>query len=544
MLAWIKSVSQRILSLILVILFSLMGGAAAIYATANGPWGSQDAATYLVTALNMLRGNGAGYYLADGTFKVLVIQPPFFPFVMSLIGRLGVNLVAAARWLNVTLFAATILVVGLIFIKFSRSPLLAVPACLLVGAFPNMLKMAVSAMSEPLFVFLFVLGLFGLMGFLRSGGGRWLVLAGLASGFLTLTRYIGIALLPAGALAILLFLPGRWKKRLGSAVLFALLAGLPFLIWEGWIYFALNHSLTGRTMVFDRQSMAGGVVNFYTTATQIALGWIPLGGQIWGLRFRWRYAVIFLVLAGVLTMTLLAARRSRKAGGASAGGELQLFSACGFWVIAYLFAYLFTLLFTKPVSPVEARTLLPVFVGLALAWMAALAGWQAAWFHGRLAWLQTLPWLIAGLGLCLYLPATVNGVLIPYHPGVGKTAYAWGHSETMAAVRALPADVPIVSNDSYVIWVWAGRPAYDLMENIQEAFVNHNTPYGTDVNDPAQIAFRQKGAALVIFNEEFASQLQGAYGGMGKARLGTLFQGLSVGGQYSDGAIYYYPANH
>jgi 4-amino-4-deoxy-L-arabinose transferase-like glycosyltransferase len=542
MSALLERVSVRTLSLIAVGLISLVGGAAAIYATANGPWGSQDAATYIATARNLLRGIGAGYYLADGTFRVLVIQPPFFPWVLSVIGRLGVNLVVAARWLNVTLFVATLFLTGLIFIRYSASPLLAIPACVLLGIFPNLVKMSSSAMSEPLFIFLFVVSLFCLLAYLKTGATRWLVLAGVFSGSLSLTRYIGIAMIPAGALGILLFFRGGWKERVLRAIAFGVLASLPFLVWEAWIYFALNHSLTGRTLVFDRQALLGGFVNFYTAVTQIVLGWIPLGDQLWGLRFRWRYALIFLALAGLIMVTLLAAQRTRRAASQATGNrELQLFSIAGFWVVAYLVVYLLTLVFTKPVSPVEPRTLLPVYVGLALAWMGALACWQNAWFKGRLRWLQVLPWLVAFVGLYWFTPTTINSIIIPYHQGAGRTAYSWRSSETMAAVSQLPATLPIVSNDSYAIWVWAGRPAYDVMENLQEAFIHRDTPYGSDLSDPAQIAFRQKGAALVIFSDEFAGQLQNKYEDAGRARLNSLFTGLVLGARYSDGAIYYYP---
>jgi len=542
MSALLKRVSVRTLSLIAVGLISLAGGAAAIYASANGPWGSQDAATYIATARNMLRGIGAGYYLADGTFRVLVIQPPFFPWALSVIGRLGVNLVVAARWLNVSLFVATLFLAGLIFIRYSASPLLGVPVCLLLGIFPNMVKMFSSAMSEPLFIFLIVVSLFCLLAYLKTGSSRWLILAGIFSGLLPLTRYIGLAMIPAGALGILLFLRGSWKERLLKAVVFGVAASLPFLVWEAWIYFAVNHSLTGRTLVFDRQALQAGFVNFYTTVTRIVLGWIPLGDHIWALRFRWRYTLIFLALAGLVIATLLAARRTRGAASRATGNsELQLFSIAGFWVFAYLAIYLLTLVFTKPVSPVEPRTLLPVYVGLALAWMGALACWQNAWFDGRLRWLRVLPWLTAFLGLFWFTPTTINSIIIPYHQGTGRTAYSWRSSETMAAISELPASAPIVSNDSYAIWVWAGRPAYDVMENLQEAFINRDTPYGSDLSDPAQIAFRQKGAALVIFSDEFAGQLQNTYGDAGRARLNSLFTGLVLGARYSDGAIYYYP---
>jgi len=108
-------------------------------------------------------------------------------------------------------------------------------------------------------------------------------------------------------------------------------------------------------------------------------------------------------------------------------------------------------------------------------------------------------------------------------------------------VRDLPPGVPVVSNNAALLLLWADCPAYELMEDINPEFIVQTTPYGSDTSDRSQVVFREHGAALVIFREQFLGQFKGAFGEKGLTRLNTIFTGLVIGGQYADGTIYFYP---
>ena len=88
--------------------------------------------------------------------------------------------------------------------------------------------------------------------------------------------------------------------------------------------------------------------------------------------------------------------------------------------------------------------------------------------------------------------------------------------------------------------MWADRPAYDLMENLNPDFMKQNSSYGSDDTDAAQRVFRQ-GAVLVVFND-FPDQFESIYKRRGRERLATIFDGLTIIGQYPDGTIYMYPS--
>jgi hypothetical protein len=127
-----------------------------------------------------------------------------------------------------------------------------------------------------------------------------------------------------------------------------------------------------------------------------------------------------------------------------------------------------------------------------------------------------------------------------YSTGIGYMASVWRDSPAMARLRQLPADVPIISNETTAVTFLTGRPAYALQEIYQDQPQTPFRVYGSGA-DAAQAAFRQKGAALVLFNttlhEDFAM-----YGDQVDERLAALTDGLYCDYQGEDGAIYFYKA--
>jgi hypothetical protein len=538
----LKKMTGGGISLVTICLIAIAGGGAAIYSSANGPWGAQDAAMYVITARNMMRGIGFGYFLPTGQFSVWTIKPPFYSLLLAVIGRSGIDLVDAARWLNVFLFVGTIILAGLLFLRFSSKPVLSIPACLLLAIFPTMVRMYSSSLSEPLFIFCLLASVFCLLGALKTARYRWLIPAAVLTGLLPMTRYIGTAMLLVGVISLVILLPAGWKERLVKTVLFGLLSGLPILAWEAWIYFFVDHSMAGRSVGLDRTDLYGNFIRFYSAVTKLVLSWFPLGGNIWNLAFRWRYGVIFLIVASGIAATVLSVRRFHThTSPVLRDGDFQMFSIWGLWGIFYILFLAIDGVIATPNPPITNRILLPLFPGMALGLLASLVCWQNAWFQGRWRWLQLLPWLIGIGAIFWYFPVTYEQVMIPLHTQTGMTSYPWRKSDTMAAVRTLPEDAIIIANDSYTVGVWADRPAYDLMENLQTPFFDRDAPYGSDPYDPAQKAFQAKNAVLVIFDDEFSRQLQNTYGDQGPARMQTLLAGLILVGRYSDGAIYRYP---
>jgi hypothetical protein len=529
------------ISLIIIGLLSILGGAAVTYSTANGPWGYSDPVAYIVAARNLLKGIGLGYYYPSGRFYVLTHYPPFYPLVLAGIGIFRVDLVDAARWLSIILFAATLFSAGLIFIRYSSSPSSAILACILIGIFPTTLTMFSSSMSEPLFVFLFLLCGFSLMGYLRSDNYRWLFFSAVVTGLLPLTRYIGVAIFFAAVVSVLLFIPGAWKERLKKAALFGAISIIPIMLWIIWVYFSVDRTLAGRGMQFDWGMLSGTFRDFRGIFLETIWKWIPFVTSNLGLTSRLRFILIMLTIIIVSSVAWLADRRVRKSmPQAGINSDFHIFGVFGLSSLAYVVVLALTYVFTKPAPDIDDRILLPLYPGIVMSLLGAFTCWQNAWFRNGRPWLKIIPWLIAAVCVYWYYP-TSSWEVNHYQQGQGITIYSWRDSETMKAMRDLPVDVPIVSNNAAAILLWADRPAYELMEDMPKEFINQSTPYGSDMSDRSQEAFREHGAALVIFRSQFQGQLGGTFGEKGLARLKTIFTGLVVGGQYADGTIYFYP---
>jgi len=530
-----NKLSTKHLILAVIILLCIAGAAIAIYTSANGPWGYTDPVVYISTARSLDRGQGLVYYEADAAFRPITIEPPFYPITLGAIGLLRVNLVAAARWLNILAFLASIFIAGWIFYRYSRAPALGVAASALMCAFPYMIWMFSSAYSEPLFVLMFLCGGWSLLAYLEKEKTGLFLLSALLIGLVPATRYAGIAMVLAGGVSVLLLASGRAGVRLKKAILFTCLSSLPIALWLIWIYFSTAHSVGGRSLDLSLHGLSAQFQGFRGIFMDTVWKWVPFQSHGALLGYRLRFFLMGVILVGLLGLCILAERRIRKdaADGAVHSG-IRIFTFFGLASLLFTGVLLLTYLLTHPTIDVDNRMLLPLYVGCVMCFYAAWAVWQAAWFKGKLAGLQALPWLIAIVCVAWYIPQARDEVNY-FHTGDGLTAYHWNRSDLIQAVRGLPANQAVISNDWELLQLWTGRPIYGFWNTFPAKPPIQAGPYGSDPGDKVQAVFCSQGAALVIVNDfpgQFQSQVGKAYDYQG------LFTGLTVYGTYADGKIY------
>lgn len=517
--------------LILLGAFCLLGAALAVYGTANGPWGRSDSAAYLAAARSLASGRGLGFPDSQGNFQFLTHYPPLYSLLLAFFYFLGGDLLATPRWLDVFFYAGTILGCGIIFIRFSRSPWLGPAAAILVGAFPMTVRMSHAAMSEPLFLFLLVWAGYALLSALQSDRRGWAA-AALLAGLLPLVRYVGVAFLLAGVVALLWLSPGGWRVRFGRALRFGLVACLPLLVWLGWAWLAVGGDPAGRTFQVVADGLGEKFRLFVSLFAKVMWEWLPYHPLYPPTRSRLRFALFLLGGLTVAALAFLARWRARRAEGAEAA--FPIFAVFTLASLSYALTLLAAYLFTDPVPDVDDRMLLPFYLSLVLSSLGAVALWQSAWQSGR-RWLAALPWLATVVFLIWWFPQNVYYVCED-HAGWGVTIYAWRGSPTLQALDALPADRPVVSDDAALILLWTGRPVYDLTATLRPDFIAGQAVYGSDPSDPAQRAFCQAGAPLVLFGD-LSTWLETASGAAGRQRLTTLL--ALPGTEYADGEIYY-----
>jgi hypothetical protein len=522
---------------ILTGLLSLFGAWLIFYGTALSPWGGSDSVEYLVSARNMLRGIGIGYYSPNGIFYWISLHPPFYSIMLGAASLPGLDLIDATRWLNIVLFALIIGLSGLLFLRQSSSPALCVLAGLLIMAFPEMLNMSTAAMSEPLFIFLCILEGLLLIGYFRSGRRWFVLLAALVAGLAAVARYVGIALIGAGTVSVFLFCRGKWFGRIKQAMLYFVLACLPLAAWFGCSYFGANHSVAGRTSL-GLSGLLGRLQPFRLLMVSTLWGWMPLQDKLVHVPYRVQLAFLVLVPLVVAVLTFLVYRRyPRKTGSQETSGDLYILGIFGLFSLAYIGFLAFTTAFTSLAPDIDDRMLLPLYVSNVIALLAAFSYWGGSWLAGRWGWLKLIPWLAAALFLFQYAPES-TALLAKQH--VDQGLRAWENSAIVQAVEQLPKDTPVISTRPNILLLWADRPAYPLLVDFSPAFLTQSGPYGSDTQDPLQKIFREKGAALVDFND-LSPQFIQKYGKDSAPRLDLLVKGLVVYRQTPDATIYFYP---
>lgn len=188
---------------------------------------SPDSVVYISVARNILHGNGI--FTFDGT--PLVLQPPLFPISIAAVSRLlNTDPLEGVRILNGTLLGVVVVLGSLLAYLVLRSRLYAFGVAVLLASSHVLLEVSVMAWSEPLFIVLVLVFLVCCLRPYRQNLHGWAVLMGLLVACATLTRYLGVVLLPVGGVVIALW-PGSRRNRLARLLLFAGCAVVPIAIW-------------------------------------------------------------------------------------------------------------------------------------------------------------------------------------------------------------------------------------------------------------------------------------------------------------------------
>jgi hypothetical protein len=533
-----KKILMKRIYLGIIILLSVIGGVIAIYSTTNGPWGGSDPVAYISSAYSLLNGKGLGYYEASTRFTFLTWYPPFYPVMLSAIGLTGMNLVAAARWLNVLSFAASIFIAGWIFLRFSRIPALGVIASALMLSFPYMLEMFSSSYSEPLFILLYLLSGLCLLIYLRKEKTVLLAISALVLGLVPITRYAGIAMLASGILGFFFFTSGKIWPRIKKTSLFALIASLPTILWFIWVYLITNHSVGGRTLPGDSSNSTAMFQSFRLTFTEIFWKWIPFQNMTIPPQYRVRLVSMSIGLIIVIALSILVQLQVREnANPGDKKSDPLVLVYFGVSSLAFVTFLAIAYLFIQTSIALDNRMFLPLFVGLVMGLLGTFATWQTAWFSDRRRLLQVLPWLVGILCVYSYLPQMQQIANDDRH-SITMTSYYWSHSTVIQAVRALPANTPVISNGWELLMLWTQRPINSYWVLSTTTLPIQTTTSGTNPRKYTQSVFCKRGAALVIFNI-YPTQLGENVGENSIHNETDLFTGLSQYETYQDGTIYF-----
>jgi hypothetical protein len=192
-------------------------------------WGAgvtPDSVIYLSTAQNIAKGNGfIGFNPINNTF------PPLFPLAIAFTNLFGLSPTQGARILNALIFGGNILLVGLILKYYSKSLIIAICGALTLIFAKVMIYISFMVWTEPLFIFLILLGMFQLTKFLDTQKRSFFIASAIITGIATITRYAGLPFIASFAFCIFLFSKSDTKKRIFDSISFFLISSSFLLLW-------------------------------------------------------------------------------------------------------------------------------------------------------------------------------------------------------------------------------------------------------------------------------------------------------------------------
>ena len=422
--AWLARFWRDRIALLIVVLAGL-GTAHILVRTAPcGAAVGPDSVFYLSTALNFLAGEGWRDFKGDP----LVLWPPLFPLLLAASGWVGIDPLAAGRWINATAFGLTILAAGCWLRSNLRSQWLALAATATLAASLPLSDLASHFMTDALFVLFTLLALMQLGAFLNWRTAAPLWWAAVFTALAALTRYPGVALIGTG---VLLLLP---LARLRQTLVFGAVSSLPLLavLAHNW---AVTGNLTRATGNRDNprgQSLSDGM----SQAIEVFREWVVPPTPD-GLAYLLCLTVVAVGLAaGVVGL------RSRRPDSETAPVYVRLGLAIPFGTFSVI--YLVFLIVVVPFTvgqKIDSRYLLPIYVPLLLVGAFLLDRFLSIEAASRVAAVRYVVASLVGLGFLAHVGFSARENLRTtqaYVAGYGNTprkCVRWQHSATLKYIR-------------------------------------------------------------------------------------------------------------
>ena len=343
----------------LIIAVAMLGAVHLLIRTSTpGVLLSHDSFMYLSVADSLAAGEG----LRDYTGDPCTIAPPLLPILLAAIGSSGVEPVAASRFLNVLAFVLIVLAAWKWLDSNLQSRPLAACATAFIAFSFALSHIASWAMADALFALFTLLALVQLAASLRRDTARKpFVLSAVFAALATVTRYVGIFGVGAGALAILARRDTPLFRKLGATVAYAVIALMPLAIvlTRNWIVSAAPFGE-------DRVRADYSWIDALFQAVTVVGGWLlPMSKE-----YAANFGFVPWVLVGIVAAAALGTLASSECGGSvpeskgsSASDSMRLFAL-------YAIVHIGGICVLAPIATgqaVDLRYLAPAYVPLVLS---------------------------------------------------------------------------------------------------------------------------------------------------------------------------------
>ena len=445
---------------------ALLGATVVSRLNAKGIALTPDSLTYLGMARTLAEGHGYSSPFGAPGLPAETRFPPLYPTLLAGANVAGVSVLRWAAWINAAAFAALIVLVAAMVYDLSRSAPAMVLGAALTLTFVPLLDLYVHVWSEPTYLVWQVLGLWMLARYNARGARTDLAIAGVAASLAALTRYAGLALLPAGLIVLLAARRRPLRARLVDCVAYTAITAIPLGLWL--VRNVLEAaSATGRTVSYrpihsDRLHRA-----FVTVSGWIDMLRLGAPAGLW-----WLAALLVVALAAGLVWY-----RSFDGFRNDAGWGLV---AALVFVVVYAAFLLVSVAVTATGVHFTGRILSPLLLGLILAAaMACQVSWSASparYAVPALLGLAALVVVVHAGGLERDAVRAARSYREPYY-------VRWLSSPLIARVEALPPGTVVYSDLPGPLWEVTGRHVLALPDPRLPGGAGANPNYTVQLRD-------------------------------------------------------------
>ena len=465
-------------------------------------WGvglSPDSAGYLAAARNIINGRGISLIYdsngnplmtwlpwRDNIIPNLFPWPPFFPLVLSIFGFMKLNLIEAGRFLNALLFGANIFLVTFIVKKYLKSYFLMVFAPIILITSRDMIQIHSLLWSEPLFIFLGLLGLVFLFNFLENNKILFLLIASLFFSLAFFTRTIGISLIAVSAIAVLFYSDLKIKNKIIYSATSVLIGLLPFSILT--LYNKFTYGTSSAEFIFHPLQL----MSYSGILDTISL-WVMANKTSEKIRI---ILITVLMIIIISVASFIAFKNKKRNMDEHYKLNSKIISIFLFYILFYFIALLSArYFFNNAINPGDVRMLVPVLVSIFIVFLFFLKRFLD--FYSNEENIKILVYVFCGF---LIATSLYNNNAIELYNN-GHASKIWYQSETIKELKNIQqVQIPIYTNEPAVIYLFLERSSIYLpmKHNIHTDRINSN--YQKDLGKIME-EIKEKDGLIVFFDQ-------------------------------------------
>ena len=491
-------------SIYAIIFFAIASTALIISVTSKfGPGISEDSVAYIAAARNLLNGRGFSVLfdskgnqlnlwlpMHDNELYHILPWPPLFPFIISIFGFVGFNLIESARWINAILFGANIALILLIIRKYTKSLLLIIFSAVIFITFKNMIHVHSNVWSEPLFLFLSLLGFYFLFYFLENNKIYNFLISALSFSLAFFTRTVGISLIATGIIAILFFSELKIKNKIIYSLFFTVIGFLPFFIWtlkNKLIFGYTSTEFSIHPLIFDNLKEA-----IITVSSWFYLDILP---------FKISLILLVIILIAIIFASIYISAKVKKRSIGSSDNAYKLNSRIINIFLIFTFLYIIAVLFARSFFDasirMDGRLLIPVFISTFIIIVLFIKRSLDCFRNKQV--IKRIIFIFCEILFVFSLATLVFGIKEFYEEGQGYNSKEWLKSDTVRELKDMNSNEVIYTNNPYAIYFYLDKNPNPFPTKINIYTDKKNINYIKDLNKTIE-EIREKNGLIVLFD--------------------------------------------